>query len=588
MRAEPAAPAPSVGDLAGLAAAVLAVAPRAVGGLWLRAGAGVARDRWLAELNKLMPPEIPWRRVPAGVSEARLLGGLDLSATLATGRPVSEAGLLATAHGGVLVVTMAERLDAAAAALITRAMDTGEARSERDGLAQLNPAEFGLIACDEGEPGEAPPLALTDRLGLCLDLAVLPASGQPCKPEAVQQARVLLPQVQPEARHLAELCAAALQLGIPSLRTPLQALAIARVLAALEGRLRIESVDILNAIALAMLPRATCLPESAEQPDEAPAESDEPPPPDESQPRREPDDIPQDIPVETALASLPPKLLESLLAKMGALRVRRTGSTGQAAKNARERGRVFGSKAGDPRTGARLSVIDTLRAAAPWQKLRHGPGGPVQGIAVRREDFRIVRRKARSRTTTIFVVDASGSSALQRLQEAKGAVQLLLAECYVRRDEVALIAFRGRKADVVLPPTRALTRASRALAAMVGGGGTPLATAIDNARLTAESVLRAGQTPFLVFMTDGRANIARDGSPGRVQAMEDALASGRRLAELRQPIMVIDTSARPAEQAASLARAMQARYLPLPQADPQRLVSAVSALQGRERERRAS
>ncbi|MFN7321582.1 MAG: magnesium chelatase ATPase subunit D, partial [Methylobacterium sp.] len=161
MRAEPAAPAPSVGDLAGLAAAVLAVAPRAVGGLWLRAGAGVARDRWLAELNKLMPPEIPWRRVPAGVSEARLLGGLDLSATLATGRPVSEAGLLATAHGGVLVVTMAERLDAAAAALITRAMDTGEARSERDGLAQLNPAEFGLIACDEGEPGEAPPLALT-------------------------------------------------------------------------------------------------------------------------------------------------------------------------------------------------------------------------------------------------------------------------------------------------------------------------------------------------------------------------------------------------------------------------------------------
>jgi magnesium chelatase subunit D len=167
-------------------------------------------------------------------------------------------------------------------------------------------------------------------------------------------------------------------------------------------------------------------------------------------------------------------------------------------------------------------------------------------------------------------------------------VQLLLAECYVRRDEVALIAFRGRKADVVLPPTRALTRASRALAAMVGGGGTPLATAIDNARLTAESVLRAGQTPFLVFMTDGRANIARDGSPGRVQAMEDALVSGRRLAELQQPIIVIDTSARPAEQAASLARAMQARYLPLPQADPQRLVGAVSALQGQERERRAS
>lgn len=583
------AAAPAIGDLAGLAAAVLAVAPRAVGGLWLRAGAGVARDRWLAELHNLMPPDIAWKRVPAGVSEGRLLGGLDLSATLATGRPVSETGLLAAAHGGVLVVTMAERLDPAAAALITRAMDTGEARSERDGLTLCHPAEFGVIACDEGEPGEIPPLALTDRLGLCLDLAVLPPSSHPYSAETVREARAILPIVQPEARHLTDLCAAALQLGIPSLRTPLQALAIARVLAALAGRRGVESGDIVNAIALAMLPRATRLPESAEEPAEAPAEPDDPPPPsEENATRRDPEDVPQDIPVEAALATLPPKLLESLIAKMGSSRTRRTGSAGQAAKNARERGRVFGSKAGDPRTGARLSIIDTLRAAAPWQKLRHGPGQVAGGIAVRREDFRIVRRKARSRTTTIFVVDASGSSALQRLQEAKGAVQLLLAECYVRRDEVALIAFRGRKADVVLPPTRALTRASRALAAMVGGGGTPLATAIDNARLTAESVIRAGQTPFLVFMTDGRANIARDGSPGRVQAMEDAMVSGRRLAELRQPVIVIDTSARPAEQAASLARAMQARYLPLPQADPQRLVGVVSALQGEARERRAS
>jgi magnesium chelatase subunit D len=578
--------APKVGDLAGLAAAVLAVAPQAAGGLWLRAGAGPARDRWLAELHRLMPPDAPWRRMPVGVSEARLLGGLDLPATLASGRLIGEAGLIALADGGILVVSMAERLDPSIAALIARAMDTGEVHSERDGLALHHHAEFGLIALDEGEPGEFPPVALTDRLGLFLDLAVLPPSSRPYDQAQVDQARARLPEIHTEARYLAEVCAVALQLGISSLRTPLQALAIARILAALEARDAVAAADVLNAIALAMLPRATKLPTQEETEAESPPEAGDEPPPDEREASPDEQDIPEDITVEAALSTLPPGLLASLLARVGAVRASKSGVAGQVSKNAQARGRAFGTKAGDPRTGARLSVIDTLRAAAPWQKLRHATEHAHRGLAIRREDFRIIRRKARSRTTTIFVVDASGSSALQRLQEAKGAVQLLLGECYVRRDEVALIAFRGRTADIVLPPTRALTRASRALAAMVGGGGTPLATAIETARLTVESVLRAGQTPFVVLMTDGRANIARDGSPGRVQAMEDALAAGRRFAELRQPVVVIDTSARPAEQAAALARAMQARYLPLPQADPQRLVGAVSALQ--DHERRAS
>ena len=137
----------------------------------------------------------------------------------------------------------------------------------------------------------------------------------------------------------------------------------------------------------------------------------------------------------------------------------------------------------------------------------------------------MVRFRERRETTAIFVVDASGSSAMARLPEVKGAIELLLADCYVRRDSVALVAFRGKTAEIVLPPTRSLMRAKRMLAGLPGGGGTPLACGLDAALALAESVRRKGPCPLLVLMTDGRANICREGAACREQAMEDALHS---------------------------------------------------------------
>ena len=135
-------------------------------------------------------------------------------------------------------------------------------------------------------------------------------------------------------------------------------------------------------------------------------------------------------------------------------------------------------------------------------------------------------------TTTIFVVDASGSAALHRLAEAKGAVELLLADCYIRRDQVALIAFRGSAAELLLPPTRSLARAKRSLAGLPGGGGTPLAAGLDAAFALSDSIRRKGQTPTVIVLTDGRANIARDGitrtstSRGRRDQRSQATAYG--------------------------------------------------------------
>ena len=202
-------------------------------------------------------------------------------------------------------------------------------------------------------------------------------------------------------------------------------------------------------------------------------------------------------------------------------------------------------------------------------------------MIVRPEDFRIVRYRRPRGATTIFVVDASGSAAMRRLAEVKGAIELLLADCYVRRDSVALVTFRGRSAEVILPPTRSTARARRELAGLPGGGGTPLASGLDAGAALADQVRRKGQSPLVVLMTDGRANVSRDGAAGRVRAMEDALDAGRRLRAAGIPALAIDTSApfQRGEAAATLqiAEAMRARYVQLPVADAALVNEAVRA-----------
>jgi magnesium chelatase subunit D len=261
----------------------------------------------------------------------------------------------------------------------------------------------------------------------------------------------------------------------------------------------------------------------------------------------------------------------------------RQASAGRAGlpRKSADRGRPVGVRRGTPGHGARLALVETLRAAAPWQTIRRaGREAQSHRIQIRREDFRIARFQQKSETTTIFVVDASGSAALNRLAEVKGAVELILADCYIRRDSVALIAFRGTQADLILPPTRSLARAKRALAGQPGGGGTPLALAIDAASILAGTIRRKGPVPMAVFLTDGRANITRDGKPGRAEAEKDALQSARAARAVGLTSLLIDISPRPTPAARDIAAAMGARYLPLPYADARVLSQAVRAAPG--------
>lgn len=541
---------------AGLAARLLAADPHGFGGAVLRAPAGPVRERWLDILRAALPPGTPWRRLPPGTGDDGLLGGLDLAATLAAGRPVARAGLLAESDGGVVVVPMAERLPPGTASRLAAALDTGTV-SDRG-------ARFGLILLDEGEADETVAEALADRLAFRIDLSGFGlADTAAAEPEPATDA--------PEPDPVGSLCALAEALGIASLRGPILAARAARALA---GDGPIGRAAIVAAGRLVLAPRATRLP-APEQPAPETAEAPpaEPPEPHEAE-ASDPSaaEAPDDVVLEAVRAAIPPNLLDQLLAGAQRLPAAKAGRVGQAA-SART-GRPVGSRRGDPRRG-RLDLLGTLRAASPWQALRRG-AEETRRIVVRQDDLRIRILKQRTETTTVFCVDASGSAALERLAEAKGAVELLLAEAYVRRDRVALVAFRGAGADLLLPPTRSLTRAKRGLSGLPGGGGTPLAAGIDAAVAVALGVRRGGSRPAIVLLTDGRANVARSGEGGRARAGAEALQAARALRAAGLPALVVDTGTR-GDEARSIADAMGARYLKLPRAEAGQLSAAVRA-----------
>ena len=597
------------GDAATIAA-LFAVDPVGLGGVALRSPACDNRDQWLALLKSLLPTQTPLRRVPLNINDTALLGGLDLGATLQAGKPIALKGLLSQADGGVLVLAMAERMSLSSAARFGSVLDTGMVALQRDGLGTSAKASLGLVALDEGaNDDEQMPAGLADRLAFRLLLGAQDEDeeGPEWTAQEVLNARERLSQVTINDEAVQALCAAALALGIDSLRASVFAVRVARAAAALAGSNTVEEEHTGVAARLVLAPRATRLPPAAPPENEAqdtPAENQEslskPDAPDaenkdESNADDDQEEMQDEVPglpenlaelvLEAAQAAIPSGLLARL--KIGQLHRAKTptsGSAGALQKNAL-RGRPVGARKGEPRAGQRINVLETLRAAAPWQKLRQRQQAPTDGqiqrIVVRKEDFHVTRFRQSGQTTTVFVVDASGSSALNRLAEAKGAVELLLADCYVRRDSVAVLAFRGQTAELILPPTRSLARAKRSLAGLPGGGGTPLAHAIDAAILLADQLRKKGETPIVVLLTDGKGNIARDGRPGRAQAAADALAAATEMRLRGFSTLLVDTSPQAQDAAKNLAQAMGAQYLALPYAGANSLNQAVRAVAGR-------
>jgi len=532
-----------------LALQLLAQNPRGLGGLHLRARHGPARDAVLHEIARLFPGAA---RIHPAMNDGQLFGGPDIAATLSAGRLVLTRGLLS--DGAVCILSMAERCSSALAARLCQALDSGQISA--------------VILLDEGaEPDEAAPRSLTNRCAFRMS----PVGGEDFEPALPSEDPVALSE-----NAIAMLVVAAARFGIDDLRALILAVAAARAHASLFRRDVTENEDLQAAAELVFAHRATQIPADEDDTPEEESPDDETPdqPEDDASTEPQTGNIPQDMLIEAIKAALPDDILQALAG--GQSGSRGQGSTGQARKGNR-RGRPLPGRKGRPNGQARIDLMATLRAAAPWQTIRRRSRPDHQGLIVLVSDLHVRQFKEHSDRLVIFAVDASGSAAMARLAEAKGAVELLLAEAYARRDHVALVTFRGTRAELSLPPTRSLVQTKRRLSGLPGGGGTPLASGLQIvARVVAQARMQ-GLNPAVALLTDGRANVALDGTGNRAMAQEDTDRMAAVLRAMNVPIAVLDTAVRPQKALAKLSEVLAASYLPLPAADSRRMSQAVTS-----------
>jgi len=557
----------------------------------------------------------PFVQVPLGVSEDRLLGSVDVSASIRRGRPVFQPGLLAEAHRGVLYIDELNLLDPGLANLLFTVVDGGINRVEREGISFQHPCRPLLIATYNPAEGEVR-AHLIDRLALVLSAdtplslderveAVERELEQAADPGAFWQrhgpglldlqrhiaaARRLLGRVSltpPQVRYLVE---EAIRAGVEGHRGDLFAMRLARVQAALEGRRQVEAADLRLAVELVILPRSAALampPEAEPPPPGAPqgepttenSPDKEPPPPDSALEQPSSEAIP-----ETFLFSPEGVLLDPHLLAQTARSQRRLGRAGGGGLvRSPDRGRYV--KPLLPHGPIHHIAIDaTLRAAAPHQRARRRRKGPRRGregpkLLLREDDLRVKQLVRKAGSLVIFVVDASGSMALNRMQAAKGAALQLLTQAYRSRDQVALITFRGRRAEVQLPPTRSITAASRRLARLPCGGGSPLAHGLALAMRVGVNARQSKDVGhiLIVLISDGKANVSLShslASPSHEEPQGAALGEIRQevldiaaaIQRLGMELLVIDTSSRhvPSAIAAELALHGGGRHHPLP------------------------
>ena len=566
---------------------LLAAVDPTIGGVLVSGERGTAKSTAARALARLLPATVagpaPFVELPLGATEDRVVGSIDVSKVLKDGSAELRPGLLSRAHGGVLYVDEVNLLPDHIVDLLLDSAAGGWVTIERDGLSTRQPARFILIGTMNPEEGELRPQFL-DRFGLCVRIqgpadanermaAVRLRVAFDDAPEAVVQGlqtaedklRESIVAAQNRLRHVviddshlrlvAEIVAERQTDGI---RGDLATIKAARALAAWDASAGIEEKHIRRVVEFALSHR---VPRSVRQSrrgtqgaNKTPGGAGAPASPSNTTPSA-PDG--GKLQKSSGAQNPTPIHLDTEEINREQMGRRNTEAVGAA-------GRIVGTRAFD-RTGT-VAINETVRAAAT-----RGARISAQGVALVHSDLRQHERSSTGRCHVLFLVDASGSMAVQqRISLAKQAASGLLTSSYQRRDEVALMVFRGEGTDLILPFTRDVRRVEEALSEVPTGGRTPLARAL----LDAAQLLSTREPSLLVLLTDGRANVG----VGEGDPWVEAQAACATLVNACAGALVIDCESGPVTlgRARVLATALHAECVALNAIDVPQLLLQVN------------